>query len=186
MDEDLTGPLVRVRTDTRAFARDVAAMRAELDGPLQAGAERSGRAIDRTLARAIQSGKLGFEDLKRTALSVLGQIAAAAVMRGLGALTGAGWGLGMGGLLTRLLGAPGRATGGPVTGERPYWVGERGPELFVPTASGRIEPAGGSAGGRSVTVAIRVQAEAGTAPEALRRSSRQVARAVRAAILEGE
>ena len=31
-----------------------------------------------------------------------------------------------------------RAHGGPVTGNRPYLVGERGPELFLPGASGRI------------------------------------------------
>jgi len=31
-----------------------------------------------------------------------------------------------------------RANGGPVTGQQPYMVGERGPELFVPGASGGI------------------------------------------------
>ena len=44
-------------------------------------------------------------------------------------------------------GAPGRAHGGPVTGGRPYRVGERGPELFIPSQSGRIAPHGSSAGG---------------------------------------
>jgi F0F1-type ATP synthase membrane subunit b/b' len=34
----------------------------------------------------------------------------------------------------------GRATGGPVTGNTPYIVGERGPELFIPTSSGNIIP----------------------------------------------
>lgn len=34
----------------------------------------------------------------------------------------------------------GRATGGPVTGGTAYTVGERGPELFVPGASGTIIP----------------------------------------------
>lgn len=33
-----------------------------------------------------------------------------------------------------------RADGGPVTGGKPYIVGERGPELFVPSTSGKIEP----------------------------------------------
>ncbi|MCC8952717.1 hypothetical protein H8B02_04310 [Bradyrhizobium sp. Pear77] len=32
-----------------------------------------------------------------------------------------------------------RALGGPVTFGKPYLVGERGPELFVPGISGRIE-----------------------------------------------
>jgi hypothetical protein len=35
---------------------------------------------------------------------------------------------------------PGRAIGGPVTGGSPYMVGENGPELFVPGASGMIVP----------------------------------------------
>lgn len=34
----------------------------------------------------------------------------------------------------------GRALGGPVTGGTPYVVGERGPELFVPGANGRVLP----------------------------------------------
>lgn len=34
-----------------------------------------------------------------------------------------------------------RATGGPVSAGSPYLVGERGPELFTPTASGNISPA---------------------------------------------
>jgi hypothetical protein len=35
------------------------------------------------------------------------------------------------------------AEGGPVTPGRPYVVGERGPELFVPRASGTVMPTGG-------------------------------------------
>lgn len=33
-----------------------------------------------------------------------------------------------------------RAAGGPVSGGRPYWVGEEGPELFVPKVAGRVVP----------------------------------------------
>ena len=33
---------------------------------------------------------------------------------------------------------PGRANGGPVSGNQPYIVGERGPELFVPGVSGSV------------------------------------------------
>lgn len=182
MDETDTH-LVQVRADTRGFAADVAAMRGALEGPLAAGAERAGQAIESGLARAVRTGKLGFDDLRRTALGVLGEIAAAAVTGGLGSLLGGVAGKGLGGVLAGLLGAPGRATGGPVAPARPYWVGERGPELFVPTASGRIEAASGG-GARTVNVAIRVAAEAGNAPAALQRSSRQVARAVRAALVE--
>jgi phage-related protein len=35
---------------------------------------------------------------------------------------------------------PGMASGGPVTGGAPIIVGERGPELFVPSSDGRIVP----------------------------------------------
>jgi len=34
--------------------------------------------------------------------------------------------------------APGRATGGPVGANMPYQVGERGPEIFIPSTAGRI------------------------------------------------
>ena len=101
---------------------------------------------------------------------------------GVQALLGGGGGLGS--ALAGLLGAPGRATGGPVTAGRAYTVGERGPELFVPTGSGRIEPIA-AASPREVRVAITVNAAAGAAPGVLMQSSRQVARAVRAALADG-
>ena len=43
-------------------------------------------------------------------------------------------------------GAPHRAAGGPVASGSPYWVGETGPELFVPKTSGSIVPAGATGG----------------------------------------
>lgn len=180
MDEEIERLVVSVRADTQGFARDVAAMRGSIDGPLQAGAERAGDAIERTLLRAVRTGKLGFEDLRRVAMSVLGEIAAGAMRDGLAAIFGGGTGGGPGGLLAGLLGAPGRATGGPVSPGRAYWVGERGPELFVPTASGRVDAP--AAAGRDVRVAITIHAPAGENAGALRQSSRQVARAVKAAL----
>ena len=81
------------------------------------------------------------------------------------------------------LGLPGRATGGPVSAGRPYVVGERGPELFVPQGAGRIET--GAGGGRDVRVAISVTSPSPGDPGVLRQSSRQVAAAVRAALTAG-
>ena len=46
----------------------------------------------------------------------------------------------------------GKAVGGPVMGGTPYMVGERGPELFVPGASGSIVPNHALGGGGSTTV----------------------------------
>lgn len=100
----------------------------------------------------------------------------------IGGGSGSGNALGLGSLLGSILGLPGRATGGPVAPGRGYLVGERGPELFVPTAAGRIETGSGSPP-RDVRVSIQVAAPAGTsAPQALQRSARQVASAVRRAI----
>ena len=142
MDEEIERLVVSVRADTQGFARDVAEMRGAIDGPLQAGADRAGDAIERALLRATRTGKLGFEDLKRVAMRVLGEIAASALRDGLAAMFGGGSGGSGGGLGAALAslfgGAPGRATSGPVSPGRPYWVGERGPELFVPTSAGRI------------------------------------------------
>jgi hypothetical protein len=192
MDEEIERLVVSVRANTAAFARDVAEMRGSLEGPFEAGVDRAGRAIEATLLRAVRTGKLGFDDLSRAALGVMDQIAASAIRGGIGAAlgTGGGGGGGVGGLVGALVGllsgAPGRATGGPVSPGRAYVVGERGPELFVPTASGRVEtgmPGGG--GRRDVRVSITVNAGGGSgASQALAQSSRQVARAVRAALAE--
>lgn len=187
--DDLDAMIVSVRADTQGFARDVAEMRGALDGPLVAGADRAGRAIETTLLRAVRTGKLGFEDLRRVAIGVMGEIAQAAIGGGVASLLGgarasrgSAGGL-LSGLLAAVVGAPGRATGGPVSPGRAYRVGENGPELFVPTSSGRVETGVPSAGAREVRVAITVNAQAGESPAALQRSSRQVARAVRAALV---
>jgi tape measure domain-containing protein len=37
-----------------------------------------------------------------------------------------------------LFGAPGKAVGGPVAKDRPYMVGEQGPEMFMPNTAGQI------------------------------------------------
>ncbi|AJP74597.1 hypothetical protein [Sphingomonas hengshuiensis] len=184
MDEEIERLVVSVRADTAAFARDVAEMRGSLEGPLADGVDRAGRAIEGALGKAIRTGKLGFEDLRRVALSVVNEIAASALHDLVGSVLG-GSGTSGGGLLASLSGlvggAPGRATGGPVSPNRPYWVGERGPELFVPTGAGSIAAAQGG-GARDVRVSITVQAGSGEAPRALAQSSRQVARAVKAAL----
>lgn len=184
MDEEIERMVISVRADTAAFARDVATMRGELEGPLVQGVGRAGRMIDSALARAITSGKLGFDDLKKVALAAMADIASAS-LRALfrpegGGSFGAGLLSGLTSIIAGVVGSPGRATGGPVSAGRPYMVGERGPELFVPSSSGRIEnfPARSA----DVRVAISVMSPSATEPQALRQSSLQVARAVRSAL----
>ena len=170
-----------LRGDAAGYRREIAALRAEIGGPLVSEAERAGQAIERALSRAIVSGKLGFEDLKRLALSVMADIARAAVANGLGALGGGGGLLGLGASVAgALFGAPGRATGGPVSAGRAYRVGERGPEWFVPTASGRVEAAGGAV--RNIAITVNVRGDAASEPQRLAQTGRQLARAVRRAV----
>jgi phage-related minor tail protein len=84
-------------------------------------------------------------------------------------------------LLTSALGLPGRATGGPVAPGRAYMVGERGPEMFVPTSSEQVIAHGG--GARDVRVSIAVNGRGGESEaRVLARSARQVARAVKGAL----
>lgn len=180
MTQDIEQLVLSVRTDTRGFARDVAAMRGELEGPLAGGVERAGSAIERSLGRAIRRGKMDFDDLKKVALTALGEIASAALVSVLRPQGQAGGGGMPSSLLAGIVGAPGRAHGGPVSGGRPYWVGERGPELFVPSGAGRVEAP--SARGRDVRVAISINSPGTSDPRLLERSSRQVARAVRRAV----
>ncbi len=180
--------IVNVRADTAGFSRDVGSMRADLEGPLGSGVDAAERRIETALSKAITSGRVGFADLGKIALATLAEIAASAVKADLGALFGGGSSGGNGGgLLSSLAGvasslfggSPGRATGGPVTGGRPYMVGERGPELFVPTSAGSIQPA--SAGGERgpVNITVNVAAAGGSDDVFMQRTGAQVARAVR-------
>ncbi|ANY18806.1 hypothetical protein A6F68_00271 [Tsuneonella dongtanensis] len=182
--------LVEVRASTQGFSRDIAAMKSTFDTTLVDGFERAGRVLERGLLSAIRSGSLGFDDLKRVALSALDQIAAQALQLGFDKLfggigsPGGGIGGGIAGLVGGLLGLPGRATGGPVSPGRAFMVGERGPEVFVPTSAGRIET-GAARPARDVRVAISLNAPRGAStPTALERSSRQVASAVRRSLME--
>ena len=177
--DDFDTALVSVRADTNGFARDVEAMRGELEDVLGAGAERAALRLESGLLRAVRSGKLGFEELKGVALSALDAMASAALKAGVQSVLGGG---GLSGALAGLVGGlPGRATGGPVSPGRAYLVGERGAEVFVPTSSGRVVAAGGG-GVREVRLAITVSAPAGSAAGVLAQSGRQVARAVKAAL----
>ncbi len=180
--------LIDVRANTQGFESDIAAMRGSLDGTLVDGFSRAGDVLERGLLSAIRRGSLGFEDLRRIAFNVIDSIAGQALNNLFGSLGGGSGGGGLGGLLNlggligSIFGLPGRATGGPVAPGRGYLVGERGPELFVPTSAGRIET-GAPGGGRDVKVSITIAAPHGTsAPQALQRSTRQVASAVRRAL----
>lgn len=52
----------------------------------------------------------------------------------------------------------GRAIGGPVRGNTPYVVGERGPELMVPQGAGRVVPNNQLSAGEPVVINLNIQA----------------------------
>lgn len=197
MDQTLEPLMIDVRASTQGFAADVAQMRTTFDSQVTDGFSRAGSVLETGLLGAIRKGNLGFQDLRKVALAAIGDIAASAVQSAIGS-AGSGAGLlsgllgggastsasSLGGLLGSLTGLTGRATGGQVNAGRGYIVGERGPELFVPTSSGKIDTMSGK-GGRDVRVSINVNAPKGAStPESLQRSGRQVARMVRRALME--
>jgi hypothetical protein len=88
---------------------------------------------------------------------MIAEIAASKIFEALGALSGSG---GFAGAIGSFFGGA-RARGGPVASNKAYLVGERGPEMFVPSSSGQIVPGGGGGG---VNVQIIDQRGAGAPP----------------------
>jgi tape measure domain-containing protein len=89
------------------------------------------------LVEFVKTGKLSFSSMVDGILADLTRLLA---RQALGALINSfsGGGGGFGSILTNLVSIGSRAAGGPVVGGRPYLVGERGPELFVPESRGMV------------------------------------------------
>lgn len=79
------------------------------------------------------------------------------------------------GIVTSAVGLPpARANGGSVTGNKPYMVGERGPELFVPGGNGTIIPNQNvRGGGGGSPISISVDARGSNDPAAVRAQVQQ-------------
>ena len=97
----------------------------------------------------------GFIDAIR---QMMAQAAAAKIFDAIGGYFGGKSGI----FSTVLASAFGRATGGPVSKGRPYMVGEKGPELFVPGAGGNIVP-NDAMGGVTVAPVYNIDARGATA-----------------------
>jgi hypothetical protein len=102
------------------------------------------------------------------------------VMRALSA-TGGGGGI-FGSIVGALFGGK-RATGGPVYGDQSYLVGENGPELFTPGASGRIEPNVGGGGNVTNNYIDARGAQAGVSDEIRQALAKTEERAVARAVV---
>lgn len=175
--------MIDVRASTQGFAQDITAIRSSLDSTLLPGFAQAGDVLDNGLSTALKRGTTGFSDLRSTATKVLGDIASLAASSLLGGSGGVNAST-LSGLAGSILGLPGRATGGPVSPGQAYLVGERGPELFVPTSAGAVAANGAINGtARDVRVSINVNTPVGTdSAQSMQRSSRQVASAVRRAL----
>ncbi len=172
MDEDFSAFASGFQADLAGFMRDVSAMRNALSDGLVSSAQVAGHGIEGALRRAARSGRVELEDLAKAGSRAIGEIAAAALALDGTGIAGLARNVGAG-----LLGLPGRATGGPVSPGQAYVVGERGPELFVPTASGHIEGRTQQRG--PVNVTVNVQAPRDASREFMTQTGRQVARDVR-------
>lgn len=107
-------------------------------------------------------GTKSFNDVLKDGLSLITQMILKATLLGQGPLAGLFGGSvatsnSMGGLLGMIFGGF-RAGGGPVANGRSYIVGEKGPELFTPGASGAITPNSAlrSSGGGQLQVGVSV------------------------------
>lgn len=149
-------------------------------GPAQTAADavgdafaRAGKRVAASLADAARSGELSVRGLVSALLRDLSKIA---LDRFVTHPIEAAFAKATGGLA--LAGA--RADGGPVNRGGAYLVGERGPELFVPTSSGQIQA------GQSVpTITINIQMAPGQSLTEVKRSSHQVAAALARAVQRG-
>ena len=97
----------------------------------------------------VRTGKMSFKDLARSIIQDLIMIQMRmqliAIFRMISGSIGTSlaYGTNIGSQQTNMLAAQDaffRADGGPVAGNQPYVVGERGPELFVPRGAGTIIP----------------------------------------------
>jgi len=92
-----------------------------------------GGAIESGLVNGIEAAVTGAQSLQDVLTGVLKDIGKMLISFGIRSLLS---GINIGGIPL-----VGKAAGGPVAGNTPYMVGERGPELFVPSSNGTIIPA---------------------------------------------
>ena len=117
------------------------------------------RSVDNALTEFVTKGKFSFKEFTRSLLADIALIIARAlVMRAILAIVGA-ISPAAGAALGTMMGIPGKASGGPVSGNRAYIVGEKGPEMFMPATAGTIIPnnqlaMAGAGGGTNVTYNI--------------------------------
>lgn len=184
--------VVKIRADGSALKDQLGSIEKDFTR-LDSVADKTAAGMSRVFENFARSGKLSFDSLRQTALSVLNDIAGSAIRSGINSIFGSGGSSGgfsnfLGSLASSFLG--GRAGGGSVSARQPYMVGERGPELFMPEMPGRIIPAGarpaGSGGGGKVTNITVNITNKGNEQDMTQRSAGQLAVAVNRAMKQAE
>jgi len=165
----LTAGVAQAGAEVERIAREQIAPAAALIDDAFATAANS---IQSNLARAAERGELSLKSLTRAILRDLRRFAIDSLVR-----------QPIQNLLTNALSAPfggGRAGGGFVAPGGSYLVGERGPELFTPGASGSVSPM--AAGGVNVNITLPGVTDA----ESFRNSETQIAAALARAVGRGQ
>lgn len=127
--------------------------------------------ISSGFADAVLSGQNFAQSIHQMAQQIIRDLVRVAIQGALmkAFLGGATGGVGfLGSLFGGGVGA--RAAGGPVSSGKPYVIGERGPELFVPRQSGAIVPNGGTAPSRGPSagdIASAILGGLGPMPQAM-------------------
>ena len=103
----------------------------------------------KSIITGTKSVKDAFKNMARAIIDQLIQVLIIQQIVGVVGTGGAGsGGRGLAGILSGTSGT--RAMGGSVTAGKPYLVGEKGAELFIPHSAGRIEPNNSMGGGQVV------------------------------------
>lgn len=163
---------------------DIAKVSAEMDGILARNEEinQSFENIGNAVANSFKgmlTGAMSFKDaMKGIISSVIDELFRLFVVQQIVGIVAGAFG-GATGTPGRGFGSSvnlaGRAYGGSVTGNTPYMVGERGPELFVPSGNGTIIPNSnmrGTGGGGS-NISVNVDARGSNDPAAVRAQVQQ-------------
>jgi len=164
----LTSGLAEAGAEITRLAEEEIVPAATLIEDAFAGAARS---IERELVRAAHTGELSLKRLGRSLVTDLIRATADNVIR-----------RPIETALTAAFAAPfggGRAEGGPVAPGHAYLVGERGPELFTPSAAGAVSPSG--ARPINVTIALPGVRDA----ESFRASETQIAAGLARVLAKG-
>ena len=128
--------------------------------------------IQSNLARAAERGELSLKKLTRALTRDLRRFAIDSFVR-----------RPIENLISNALAAPfggGRAGGGAVSPGQSFLVGERGPELFTPGASGRVSPMA------AAPVSVSINLPGVSDVESFRRSETQIAAALARAVGRGQ